>query len=147
MRTIIALLSVSLLLSGCGLTNKTNIYTDEESNISFTIPEGWEVKPDDRFSNAVGLQTNKSTYGYIYFDYNSESFEEHEKRRTSEYYGFSEELNLGADEIFPTKVYKGMDETNYIVEINGSYVRFNAESSLVQDQIDGINEILDSITF
>jgi len=128
------------------VTENTKLYTDEEFNISFEYPNDWEIIDNqERFDHAVTLVSNGNEY--MFFDYQAESYDEYENRNSKAI----EEAKISVEETtlvnYPAKRYGMHGGMDYLVEVEEHYVRVNSEMNLTQKQIEGLEEILNSLTF
>ena|SRR3989338_4719547 len=174
----------ALLLVGCNQVNNTpskqntSTYNNEEFNISFQYPSNWEVvdkqvvkklvdhkvvSEEEKFEHSVVLVTGHSKIYAdnpdIFFDYQSESFDEYESITKKAYTPIEidgEKIGgLSIEEItianYPAKKYipYGIEasEIIYIIEKNGKFVKFSTEFYLTEEQKVGIEKILNSLEF
>lgn len=173
------------LLSGCGQKDKVavkesiNTYSNENFNVTFQYPSNWIVTDreiskkwvnkkvvdyETIFEHAVILKKKGDYKVYadnpdIYFDYQSENFDEYESKNKEIYK--PKEINgeeiggLSIEEItvanYPAKKYipYTWEATDiiYIVNKNGRFVKFRTEFYLTEEQKEGIETILNSLEF
>jgi len=184
MKATILLITLIFLLTGCSQNNENvmqvdetpdvqrvvldetkapNTYNDEELNISFEFPLNWEMYTQENEEHTVYFEPEGDYNRTIIFDYQSESFDEYERRGnvgkspkaedyTEDYLvnfteKLAEEMYFADNPNYPARMYQGFESVKYIIKIDGKYVMFRREYWLNQQEEQDLVEILNSLSF
>lgn len=150
MKKILIIITAILLLAGCSEAT-VSTYNNEEFNISFNYPTDWTIEENEtNKSVTVASPPDMDNAGnLISITIPSESFEEYEstnkellaenKMSINSHPGFETEL--------PTKIYGQHGWVYQIIEIDGKYISAGSETIFNEKEMEGLKEILNSLSF
>lgn len=169
MKNILLPITAVLLLTGCGQNDEINVqvdnvvvdqvavkenieaYNDEELNISFDYPANWRVEKDDSDNTIHVTSPKRDDINYIvWVNIPAESFDEYEttNKELIEEKFMSVNYNYPTDSNkYPAREYGQHGGLTYLIEIENNYVVVTSDTYLDQKQKEGLDVILNSISF
>lgn len=136
------------------VTENTKTYTDEESNISFNYPLNWEVTEDTANQSVrIMSSSNPDNAGNrLTVTIPSESFEEYENTHQKiisenkmSINAYPEDFTLETE--YDTKVYGQHGGLYQIIKINDNYIGVGSEFQFTDYEKQGLEEIINSLSF
>lgn len=166
MKKILLVTTAIFLLAGCTQTNNNvpvnepvsdeavmGTYNNAEFNISFNYPSDWEVieNKENRSVKVMSPADMNNAGNLIVVTIPSESFEEYENLNKELLAEEKMSINSNSYPKFetelPTKIYGQHGYLYQIIEINGKYISAANETVFSEKEKEGLEEILNSLSF